>query len=291
MNNNGVAGRYAQPVARPDLVLSDAQLAARPHFHDEWDFNEPIEWFTSSLSALTHRGAFDKAVSEITSCLVQYRINCTDATRIKGLTLTEWLYTVDDSYLHLTLEDMLKKVRLLSDDELIPDDPTWTLWNVIEIQAIYHDQWVAIPYEWGIGRANILHDNHRDEVARRLLMPLTVEQLRAGQLHLRSLHHVTSPYIKLYCGRFNQVWRVGRRIFHVEPAKRIPVDHTGGVPPTEQEVIGKYEVPEKHQWSGKVLRPKKEPNTPNKMLVQGILRELQLMPREEDASQSEPCAS
>ena len=202
-----------EAIAKPKFVYSAKGLAAIASDKlEQWEPEQsPIMWMTTNVN-LAQVHAYDKREDHF-DCLVQFRVMSLDRLRFHQMGAGQLLLP------HTTIEtkrtSFLEAARRLSgtDD---PDDGA-SLGRIVNVDALYHDSWVAFPYLWDCVKEAVLGD----ETWRGLLEKTTVDDVLKGRTLLVPAKNVTSQRISFYHTAHHCSWRVGNINFFVPHMKRI----------------------------------------------------------------------
>ena len=215
-----------------DEVDIPQQVFSAAHWNDRrdlrsrygWKVKTPIRWL------LTDRELRDTAGHDVKQTLfhglVQYRINRMDELKIGGISATEVLTMAhDDNAGDANLLDFSARKY---DWDARPD-PGYSAGLIVQVDAIYHDSFVALPYQWNCQRDQVFRS---ENVYRKLVRNATIEGIYGGLTFFLALDDLESElecnWITRYSTANHSSWQVARLAFHEEAWKREAVGKKAG---------------------------------------------------------------
>ena len=161
------------------------------------------------------QGAHDIKLHEF-ECLVQYRVNALDPIEFNGVSLTEILLTAPPS-------DQSVMELITHRTGATEPDAHRSLGEIVNIEAIYHPSFIALPYQWSVERSEVL--SNRYEYAR-LLSQTPMRMVRAQTPAITTMT-LRSERITYYATPTHAVYEVGGVSFWCEAWRRpSESDHT-----------------------------------------------------------------
>ena len=274
---------------QPPYVLTADKLEKTPNVWAEgWQPRKPLRWLLSDIR-IAQPQAHDLADDLIDDCLLQYQVNNLESLIVHRLSLQEWLWSAAKHELNLPLGSVIRAKSKFPDLPLQPDNPANTLWACIESQAIYHHDFVAIPYRWGAARDQIFTSQTQalqDRVVEQLIFSHTLAELRAGTVMFSRLRDVTSPFCTYYATPYHAVWCVSRDTFYVPPLARKTLPPSDTVRSPQSEKLREFEIdPIYRVHVGFTRRPHAKKNRPPAYLANKIHYEMEFLPSDYEASE------
>ena len=200
-----------------------------------WRPVKPVRWLLTDVNLARPEG-YDQCHQHF-PCAVQCRIDVLDALRFGRAALGELIgYVAEDEHA-MSLLDLADRHF----GTVQPDDGA-SLGAIVSVDAIYHDSWVAIPWNWQCQREAVLGDETWEPIVR----AFSVDDVIAGRTRLVGIESATSQRVARYETAHHAIWRVGTESFHCERWKHPP---NGGLDGTRRtsgwtENVRPYELPE-----------------------------------------------
>lgn len=198
----------------PDFVLQRHQLEHRKDLWGNWEPHGNIRWSVTDANLYAPH-AHDYKRTAIEECLIQYRLNCLNEVEIRGRNLLGLLDTAAEGDKGMRVDEYVAERLQIPVEDVIVDDGASPLMNAVNIQAIYHRDFVAIPHEWECQRSQVFEPYEPVEHA--LVLRNSVRDVVAGRLFFTTLKDVVCPRITYYATPFCAVWQVGDHTFWVPP--------------------------------------------------------------------------
>ena len=200
----------ANVLPMPQWVLTPEALE-NPLVTGEYRALKPIRWLRANQLALHMHGAYDHRATTF-PCLVQFRVNALDTLSFNGIELTDLLLTMETKeQSRNALEAIRSRAGTVEPDNQRP------LSDVIQIEAIYHHAFVALPYQWRVGRGEVLVNHYLYE---QLLEQIPVRTIRQQRATLAPLNALESPRIRYYANPTHAVYEVNGDAFWCEAWRR-----------------------------------------------------------------------
>ena len=208
------------PIAKPRWLLSPTAFANALVVSklDGWKPTLPVRWLTTT-TRLHPPLAHDCAKDDF-DCLVQFRVDRLDRLTFGGVPLGDLLLSVPDA------EQTKRSVRHAIEHRAatpLPDDEK-SIAAIINIDAIYHASFVALPYQWRIERGEVLA---REVFYWELLDTLNIGDLRSQETRMARVRDLRSERIRYYATPTHAVYEVGGEAFWCEAWRRetLATDH------------------------------------------------------------------
>ena len=173
----------------------------------------PVRWLRTETD-LRNPSTRDVKFEEF-DCLVQFRINTIEPLLFNAITASELVFTQGQDAEGGLSESLLSCARRKTKTDR-PDGGI-SLGTIVQVDAIYHSSFIAIPYQWNCLREQVLADEgyYRD-----LLETTPIRSILEGRTVFRGIEACRSSRIAMYANLNHCVWRVGRMNFHCEAWKR-----------------------------------------------------------------------
>ena len=206
-----------QHIDRPLQVFTDRALSAKQRDWSRWAWRPqtPIRWLESKLDVDLFMRGVHHVSQELFTGVVQYRVNRTEWMKFGTLTMSELMRRearLKDGDIKRSIFEIVKQRLKVEREEVARGFGV-----MLQIDAIYHDSFVALPYEWGCRRDQVFAEV---EVYEQLLEQAKVVDILRGAVMFAHLEDLRSNYIAWYATPNQAVWRVGDVLFHHECWKR-----------------------------------------------------------------------
>ena len=239
----------SKEVGKPRWLYTAEKLnTLRPEKMGGWRPPHQVIWLNTNVN-LGRPQAADVTEHHF-DAMVQFRVDTLDAIKFGGISAGELVLPLSRS--DPTKTNLLQAARQKTHTDQ-PDDGL-SLGRVVNVDAIYHDSWVAIPHLWPCHREEVFGDS----AWKQLLEQITLDEIIKGTSKLTVVTNVTSTRIAQYATAHHCMWRVGEVNFHVPMPKRVMSERLdmSRLPEGWTEAITKYQHP---QIAGVQIDPDRRP--------------------------------
>ena len=244
-----------KPLSKPKWLYTDEQLnKLEPSRLGGWRPPYDVRWYITDMNLARTKG-YDLKEDHF-DCLVQFRVNAVDALSFGGIRAGELI--IPKHELDPRKTTLLQAARLMAKTE--EPDHGLSLGRLVTVDAMYHDAWVAVPFNWKIHREAVLDDASWSV----LLENISIDEIKSGTTKLVPIENAISSRVSLYSTAHHSMWRVGDKSFFVPPAKRsypptldlsrMPMGWTEKVERFEYDAIPGVEIDPSRRPKGDTLR-------------------------------------